>query len=204
MSDLHQALDDIRDIRRQVAQSTEFRGYGPLTLCATAAFALAAGLLQSLWVHQPDLHPVQYAAVWSAVALLSAALIATQALTRAQRLHSALADDMIRMAAQQFLPAALAGTLLTVLILRSPAHIVWLLPGLWQIVYSLGIFASCRFLPRPMLAAGLWYLATGLLCVSLGDARSLSPVVMAGTYAVGQALIAGILYASARKAFDAL
>jgi len=29
-----------------------------------------------------------------------------------------------------------------------------MLPGLWQIVFSLGVFSSCRFLPRPMLAAG--------------------------------------------------
>jgi hypothetical protein len=36
MSDLNQALVDIRSIRRQVAITTEFRGYGPLTLSTTA------------------------------------------------------------------------------------------------------------------------------------------------------------------------
>src|ERR1700676_4645884 len=32
MNDLNKALDDITSIRRQVAHSTEFRGYGPATL----------------------------------------------------------------------------------------------------------------------------------------------------------------------------
>ena len=45
MTDLNQALIDIRSIRRQVANVTEFRGYGPLTLSATAALALLGGLL---------------------------------------------------------------------------------------------------------------------------------------------------------------
>ncbi len=32
MNDLYQALGDISSIRKQVAATTEFRGYGPATL----------------------------------------------------------------------------------------------------------------------------------------------------------------------------
>ena len=39
MNDLNKALGDISSIRRQVARSTEFRGYGPATLAATGVFA---------------------------------------------------------------------------------------------------------------------------------------------------------------------
>ena len=35
MNDLNKALGDIGSIRRQVARSTQFRGYGPFTLAAT-------------------------------------------------------------------------------------------------------------------------------------------------------------------------
>jgi hypothetical protein len=198
MNDLNRALGDIRDIRRQVAQTSEFRGYGALTLCCTAACAIVAGFVQAAWIPRPDLHPSRYVTVWSIAAILSATLIAVQTLTRAHRMHSAMAGEMIRMAAEQFLPAAVAGTLLTIVLVRHGAHIVWLLPGLWQIIYSLGVFSSCRFLPRAMLAGGTWYLFTGLLCVSLGDARVLSPVVMASVYGIGQLLIGGILYATSK------
>src|SRR5258707_5297558 len=88
MTDLNQALTDIRSIRRQVAHTTEFRGYGPLTLSATAVFALLAGAAQSRWVPEPAAHPAQYVALWFITGVLSAALIVTQMFTRADRLHS--------------------------------------------------------------------------------------------------------------------
>ena len=202
MNDLNRALGDIRDIRRQLAQSTEFRGYGPLTLFATTTFAVIAGLAQSALVAEPTRHPLQYVAIWSTTAICSAALIAIQTLTRTHRIHSYMANEMILLAVEQFLPAAAAGTLLTIVIVFTVPQGIWLLPGLWQVVYSLGVFSSCRFMPRPMLAAGAWYLLTGLLCISLGDARALSPWVMAGAYAMGQSFIAGILYFAAKKVSD--
>ena len=77
-----------------------------------------------------------------------------------------------------------------------------MLPGLWQVIFSLGVFSSCRFLPRPMIAAGVWYLITGLLCLTLKDARALSPWTMGIPYGVGQMLVAGILLYNAREAKD--
>jgi len=64
MTELNQALVDIRNIRRQVAQTTEFRGYGPATLSATAIAALLAGAAQSHWVPEPTAHPAIYVALW--------------------------------------------------------------------------------------------------------------------------------------------
>jgi hypothetical protein len=120
--------------------------------------------------------------------------------TRSRRIHSGLADEMIRMAVEQFLPSALAGTLITVVVGRYVPYALWMLPGLWQVIFSLGVFSSCRFLPRPMVAAGGWYLLTGLICVSLGDARALSPWAMGFPYGVGQLLVATILLFTSKEA----
>jgi hypothetical protein len=194
MRDLHRALGDISSIRRQMARATEFRGYGAATLASTGFIAIAAASAQSFWLSDPAGHLAVYLGIWMTTAVLSAALIAVQTVNRAQRMHSGMADEMIRMAVEQFLPAAVGGALLTLAMLRSgPAHL-WLLPGLWQVIFSLGVFSSCRFLPRPMLAAGAWYLATGLVCVALGDARALSPWAMGVPYGGGQLLVAAILY----------
>ena len=37
-----------------------------------------------------------------------------------------------------------------------------MLPGLWQVLYSLGIFASCRLLPRAIFGVAVFYLHRGL------------------------------------------
>jgi len=194
MNDLNKAIGDISSIRKQVALSTEFRGYGPATLALTGLFAIAAGAAQAYWLPDPVNHFPAYLALWISTALISAALIATQMRARTRRIHSGLADEMIHTAAEQFLPSVLVGSLLTYVIPRFAPAELWMMPGLWQLVFSLGIFSSCRFLPRPMLAAGAWYLATGLGCIALGGNRALSPWTMAVAYCVGQLLIAGVLF----------
>jgi hypothetical protein len=77
-----------------------------------------------------------------------------------------------------------------------------MLPGMWQIIFSLGIFSSCRFLPRPMIVAGAWYLLTGLSCLAMGGNRALLPWTMGISYGAGQLLVAGILLSSASEAED--
>lgn len=202
MNDLHKAIGDISSIRRQMARSTEFRGYGPATLAGTAAFAIIAAGVQSFWVQDPANHIGSYLSIWIWTAFLSATLIAIQMHTRTRRMHSGLADEMIRMAVEQFLPSAVAGFFLTIILVRFVPSSEWMLPGLWQIVFSLGVFSSCRFLPRPIIAAGAWYLFTGLICVAFGGARALSPWTMGIPFGGGQLLVAGILFFTAGEAED--
>ena len=200
MTDLNRALGDISNIRRQMARSTEFHGYGPTTLASTGLLAVAAAGAQALWVPDPLNHVPAYLGVWFATAAVSLAVIGVHAMSRARRIHSGMADEMIRMAVEQFLPSAGAGVLVTLVLLHYVPGVAWMLPGLWQVIFSLGVFASCRFLPRQVAAAGAWYLLTGLFCLSLGDARALSPWAMGVPYAAGQLLVAGILLATSTEA----
>ena len=202
MSDLNKALGDIDNIRRQVALSTEFRGYGPATLAATGGIAVLAAAAQGLWVPDPAGHMGAYLAIWISTAVLSAGLIGVQMVTRTQRVHSGMADEMIRMAVEQFLPAAGAGALMAMVIAGAVRSAHWMIPGLWQVIYCLGVFSSCRFLPRQMVWAGAWYLLSGLTCITLGDNRALSPWAMGIVYGAGQLLVAGILLFTAREAGD--
>jgi hypothetical protein len=202
MDDLHKALGDISSIRRQMARTTEFRGYGPATLAATGFLAISAAGAQALWLPDPASHILYYLGIWVSTAIVCAALIAVQTVTRTHRMHSGMADAMIRMAVEQFLPSAAAGALLTLVLLRSAPSALWMLPGLWQIIFSLGIFSSCRFLPRPMTVAGVWYLMTGLACIAVTDNRALSPLTMGISFGVGQLLVAGILFFTAQESND--
>lgn len=196
MSDLHNALGDIGNIRRQVARATEFRGYGPATLAATGICALLAAAAQSRWIPAPETHGHGYLWLWLATAVLSAALSAAQMVTRTRRIHSGLSNEMLRQAVEQFLPAAAAGLLVTLVLAHFAAGSAWMLPGLWQIFYSLGIFSSARFLPRLILLGGAWYLLSGLAALTLGDSRALAPWTMALGFGLGQALVAATLYIS--------
>ena len=202
MADIHKALNDISSIRRQMAQSTQFRGYGPATLAATGGVAIAAAFAQRGLVPDPANHIGAYLALWVTTAVLSAALAGVQMYTRTRRIHSALSNEMIRMAVEQFVPAAATALLVTVAVVRFVPAACWMLPGLWQVFFSLGIFSSVRFLPRYIAVAGGWYLLSGLACIVLGGARALAPWTMGLGYGAGQLLVAGILFAATPEGVD--
>jgi hypothetical protein len=202
MQDLDKALGEIRSIRRQMARSTEFRGYGPATLTGTAVIAMLAAKTQAMLLPDAASHMRGYLTIWLLTAMVSAALAGTQMYTRSRRMHSGMSDEMMLMAVEQFLPSLGASLLITLVLLRSAPSVLWMLPGIWQVIFSLGVFSSCRFLPRPMLAAGVWYLLTGLVCLALGDSRALSPWAMGIPYGAGQLLVAGILLFAAQDGGD--
>jgi hypothetical protein len=195
MKELRQALSEIHSIRSHVARGTEFRGYGPASIAVSGILALLVAAAQAQWMTksaQADL--MMWLGVWMGVAAVSVLLTGIETFARARRVHVGLAREMVQSAVAQFLPAVMVGFLLTVVMLRTAVQECWMLPGLWELIFSLGVFASCRFLPRQMFAVGVWYLAAGLFCVAAGSAtRALSPWTMGIPFGVGQLLVAAVL-----------
>jgi hypothetical protein len=200
VKNLDETLAEINVIRHQIARTTEFRGYGPVTIAVTGVAAFFSAALQSQWLQRPgDIGA--YLGLWIATAAFSLIIISIETITRTRRAHPILARQMIHSAMEQFLPAIVAGLLATIVLARSAPQSLWMLPGLWQIIFSLGVFASCRFLPRPMFAVGVWYLATGLTCLAFGSgAWALSPWTMGVPFGLGQLFVAVALRFGYRRA----
>ena len=195
MSDLDKALADIITIRSQIAAGTAFRGYGPAAVAATGGVALLTAVLQYVLLADPTGHPLTFLFGWALAAAVSALMIWTEMLARSRRHHSGLADAMIHQAIEQFLPAGVAGVLLAVVLWKFAPEALWLLPGLWQVLVSLGVFASVRSLPRSVALAGTWYFVSGFIVVLLASqSHMLSPWTMGLPFVIGQWLMAAVLY----------
>lgn len=202
MQDLDKALADIVAIRSQIARDTAFRGLGAATVAGTGGLALACAVGQALWLGDPSVRPVLFFGLWIAVALVAFALIGVEAVRRSRRLHSGLADAMVWNAIEVFLPAAGTGACLALVIARFAPAEIWMLPGLWQVLVGLGLFASARILPRAVQGVGAWYLLTGLAVLAVSaESHALSPWAMGLPFVVGQIWLAGIIHRGAR-AFD--
>ena len=106
--------------------------------------------VQAHSLKNPDRKIAVYLAIWIATAALSLIIISIETVMRSRRIQSGLAMEMIHSALEQFLPGIVAGFLLTGVLLRCAPQSLWMLPGLWQMLFSMGVFASCRFLPRQM------------------------------------------------------
>jgi len=193
MIEVHKALADIGDIRLRLAAGTVFRGFGPAVIAVTGGSALVLGAVQTLgFLISSD--PIVFFAPWVALAVLSAVLIGVEMRARTRRHHGGLADAMVLNAVEHFLPFGAAGAVIGGIVTRFTPDISWLLPGLWQILLSLGLFASLRFLPRTIAIAAAWYFVAGAAVLLLGcDTRALSPAGMALPFGIGQILLAVIL-----------
>ena len=195
MRDLDKALADILAIRSQIAAGTAFRGYGPATVAATAGVALITSVLQFLWLDNPTGSPLTFLAGWTVAAVVSGVLIFIEMRARSRRHHSGLADAMIQQAVEQFLPAGVAGLLLAVMLWKFAPEALWMLPGFWQVLVSLGVFASVRSLPRSIALGGAWYFVAGFaVLLHASQNHALSPWTMGLPFVGGQLLMAALLY----------
>ena len=203
MSDLDKALADIVAIRAQLARGDAFCGFGPSAIAATGVLALGTALAQHAWLDAPTGQPLLFLGGWIATALASAGLIGTEMRARSRRDHAGLTDTAIVNAVEQFLPAGAAGALLALVLVRVSPESLWMLPGLWQVLVSLGLFASVRSLPKGVALPGAWYMVAGLAVLMLASTdHALSPWTMGLPFAIGQFLMAAILY-RAREETDA-
>jgi hypothetical protein len=195
MRDLDKALADIFAIRSQIAAGTAFRGYGAAAVAGTGVLAFVTMLLQLFWLDDPSGQALTFFLGWGAAALVSGAMIWIEMVARSRRHHSGLADAMVHQAVEQFLPAGIAGVLLAVMLFKFAPEALWMLPGLWQLLVGLGVFASVRSLPRTVAFAGAWYFVTGFSTLLVASqSHALSPWTMGLPFVAGQFLMAAILH----------
>jgi hypothetical protein len=198
MRDLNEALADIRNIRNQLTVGTQFRGFGPVIVAVTGGMALATAALQTAW---PELLAPNSLAIldgWVVTAFVAATLLGVVMIARSRRYHGRLSNRMILNALERLLPAGVAGAALGLFITELAPDSMWMLPGLWQVLMALGIFAAMGCLPRAMALAGAWYFIAGMAVLALAsETRSLSPWMMGLPFAAGQLLAACILYLAA-------
>ena len=172
--ELREALTQITEIRLQMARTEVFRGYRAVPAAFSGLVALLAAAVQSLAVQDPVQQINAYLGFWIGAAVVSGMSAVLEMAVRARNATSPLTRELTYLAIEQFCPCLVAGALVTMVVVRSAPESVWILPGLWQVLYSLGIFASCRLLPRSMFGVAVFYLISGLgtLALTQGEQRS--------------------------------
>lgn len=192
---LRQALVDIAEIRSQIARTEQCRALRSASVGFSGLLGLVAAAAQAIWIPNPDMQVERYLGLWIAAAVMGFAVPAGRLLLRYYRSESTLVRSVTLLAFQQIAPPLVAGALLTYLLYQLAPEALWLLPGLWSILFSLSVFASHRLFPRPTVVIGIYYLTAGFLCLvfARGEA-AFSPWAMACTFGVGQLLAAAVLY----------
>jgi hypothetical protein len=195
--ELHEALAQIAEIHQGVARAELLRGYRAVPVALSGMLALTAAVVQPVVVGAPTDNLSAYLLLWLGAALLSVLATALEMVWSLYKTPSRLERQKTFVAVSQFLPCLLAGALFLLLIVlaRWAPDSMWMLPGLWAMLFGLGIFASCRFLPRRIFWIGACYLAAGAACLALAQGENaFSPWAMGLPFGVGQLVCAAVLW----------
>jgi len=108
-------------------------------------------------------------------------------------------ERMIFKAIEQFVHIGLAGAAMGFVFWRFADDMLWVLPGMWQVMVGVGIFASLRTLPKSIALTGGWYFLSGLIVLVIAsETREVAPVLMGLPFLGGQLIMAACLYLAGR------
>ncbi len=197
--ELRDALSQISQIRRQMADAQVYRGYRAFPTACSGGLAFAAAIAQAVWLPEPAAHVSTFIGLWIGVAAVSFAMAGVEMVWHCRRYSSPHSDpwraQATWLALEQLIPFVVAGGLMTWVLYQYAPEAIAVLPGLWQVLFGLGLLASRRILPWPFPLLAVLYIASGLFCVAWGrGSNAFSPLVMGVPFGVGQILAATILY----------
>lgn len=193
MTDVSRALKQIAEIHEHLAKGEVYRGWRSVPVALSGVVGLAAAAWQSAALR--PLEPWTFTAYWMAVATFAIVVGCAEIAWHYVRHGTPTERRQSRRVIGQFLPALVAGAFATVAFVRLSPALAALLPGLWALLFGVGVFAARPYVPRASGWVALYYWTAGLaLLWSAQDIHTLSPWAVGGTFGVGQFLAAGALY----------
>jgi len=193
MSDVSRALEQIEAIHEQLAKGEVYRGWRSLPVAFSGFVGLAAAAFEAR-LDQP-VDPWRFAGYWTIVGVIALVAgcseIAWHYVARASETDRRRSRQVVG----QFLPALVAGAVATGALMRFSPALASLLPGLWAVLFGVGIFAARPYVPRASGWVALYYWTVGLFLLwSSHSINTMSPWAVGGTFGVGQLLAAVVLY----------
>ena len=199
--ELQKALSQISTIHAQVLRSEVFRGYRAVTMAATGGICLLAASMQATFMPAQD--HVGFVLFWLLVASVCAGICATDLIMSTRHLAGRGLRQNTLMVVSQTLPALAVGAALTGILVYQSREQAVLLPGLWALVYSLGVFAARPYLPRAIGWVGAYYLAAGGYLLWIAEPSAVpSPWGMGMTFGFGQLGLAVVFYLNIERYED--
>jgi hypothetical protein len=128
-------LEDLRFIRETLERSSAFTaipGWGQV--------AMGASALPAAWLAARQSSPAMWLTVWLAEAVFASSIGIAATQNKAQRAGVPLTSGPGRKFALSFLPAVVAGAVLTLILYRS--GLARILPGTWLLLFGAGVVSA--------------------------------------------------------------
>ena len=172
--ELHErAADNLRFIRETMERATTFTavsGWGlvavGLTAIGTAAVSARASGIR------------QFVLIWGTEAVIACLIAGGSIVLKARRMRSPVLSGPGRKFVLSFLPAIMAGAVLTATMYRS--GLATLIPGVWLLLYGSGVVSAGAFSVSAIPLMGACFMALGAVACLLQDVGGVARALGAG------------------------
>jgi hypothetical protein len=179
------AMDNLRYIRQTMEAAATFTAVSGWGMVVTGATAITAALLAGATAS-----PARWLFIWLCEACLSVAISVYAMAIKARAAKLPLWSEPARKIVFSFAPPMLVGALLTLLFLER--GLLALMPGVWMLLYGVGVVAAGTFSVRIVPVMGIAFMMVGT--VALFAPPSWATVCMAAGFG-GLHLLFGALIA---------
>jgi hypothetical protein len=191
------ALEQISEIHGHLARTHVYRGWRPVPCALSGAIGMA-GVVWQLVV-EPPATAWAFVIAWSIVAAVAIVVGCAEIAWHYTR-ASVSERHRARHVFAQAVPAVVAAIIITVVLINTNPALVMLLPGVWALMFGVGMFAARPFVPSGSGWVALYYWLAGIVVLSVHAAGPMpSPWAVGGVFGVGQTLAALVLWKEERR-----
>jgi len=191
--DINKAVDQISEIHKHLAKSEIFYGYKPQTVLTVGIAAFIMAAIQSWWLIPKS--DFIFLVQWLATGSVIVAIIGGNIIYNYLKNGSNFEIHQMSKVFLQFVPSLVAGFIITGIMMIFESSAVEYLPGIWALLFSLGIFSMRPYLPRMVGYVALFYLIAGTVLLYLVRySLSFTPWGMGLTFGTGHLFAALILH----------
>lgn len=191
--DIEKAVEQISDIHRHLAKSEIFYGYKPKAVLAVGFTAILTASFQT-WVAAP-VDDMTFLIQWLVVAGVIIVIMGGNIGYNYLKSGSDFEIQQMSKVFLQFVPSLTGGSIITAVFLAFESAAAAFLPGIWAILFGLGLFSMRPYLPKMIGFVALFYLLTGgVLLMLVRYNLSYSPWGIGFTFGSGHIFAAIILH----------
>ena len=189
------ALSDIREIGDTLARAQHTSCFRAAPIALTAIIAFAFAMLPGVCIEPMAAGQSFFVYYWLGIAILNLLIVCVDLGVRYLKTDSELQRGKTRNSLYQFTPCVFIGAYSTLTLLPLGRHSDSLLPGLWCVLMSLGIFATVNNAPKAMVFPAAFYAIAGGLFWRFEEwTVELGAWSMGLSFGIGQAWMALVLW----------
>ena len=209
---VQRALSEVAEMRAQLDRTANFRGFRSLATGFSALVVLLGALIQTAWLEASSFQINVYLSIWLGVAFASSALAGVEMIARGVFSGNRQVWITHRRLIGNLMPSMIVGSALTLALanhamgqsIQSPSFaMMWALPGMWAMMFGLGLFTCRHEMPRSANWVAMYYMVAGMVCLffnsrltgqSSESFSELSAWQMVILFGLGQSFLGLVLY----------